>query len=62
MASKLRVSTAATFGAVVRGSSAPSSMIPPPLSEEAAVDPEEAEVLEGDGYGPGATRGNRAME
>lgn len=28
----------------------------------AAVDPEEAEVLEGDGYGPGATRGNRAME
>ncbi|WP_415288598.1 OsmC family protein [Brevundimonas sp. S1H14] len=31
-------------GAVVRGSSAPSPMIPPPLSEEAAVDPEEALV------------------
>lgn len=31
-------------GAVVRGSSTPSAMIPPPLSDEAAVDPEEALV------------------
>lgn len=31
-------------GAVVRGSSAPSAMLPPPLSDEAAVDPEEALV------------------
>lgn len=31
-------------GAVVRGSSTPSAMIPPPLSDETAVDPEEALV------------------
>ena len=31
-------------GAVVRGSSTPSAMIPPPLSDESAVDPEEALV------------------
>lgn len=31
-------------GAVVRGSSTPSAMIPPPLSDERAVDPEEALV------------------
>lgn len=31
-------------GTVVRGSSTPSAMIPPPLSDETAVDPEEALV------------------
>ena len=31
-------------GAVVRGSSAPSALVPPPLSDPAAVDPEEALV------------------